>query len=87
MDTNLLRPNYRPVRQNVQEEGRYLVAVQDVALLSCLNEDIVPSLRYSCQLPYTDHVTDNRLEAHQCRVVISFIVLRKYIVLYKYRKM
>ncbi|XP_017332547.1 epithelial cell-transforming sequence 2 oncogene-like isoform X2 [Ictalurus punctatus] len=34
---------------NLQEGGRYLITVQDVALLSCLNEDIAPSLRmYEC---------------------------------------
>ncbi|GAA6102395.1 epithelial cell-transforming sequence 2 oncogene-like isoform X1 [Tachysurus ichikawai] len=34
---------------NLQERGRYLITMQDVALLSCLNEDITPSLRmYEC---------------------------------------
>ncbi|MCJ8737155.1 hypothetical protein PDJAM_G00020570 [Pangasius djambal] len=34
---------------NLQEGGRYLITMQDVALLSCLNEDIAPSLRmYEC---------------------------------------
>ncbi|KAK3563267.1 hypothetical protein QTP86_019335 [Hemibagrus guttatus] len=34
---------------NLQEGGRYLITMQDVALLSCLNEDITPSLRmYEC---------------------------------------
>ncbi|XP_017564290.1 epithelial cell-transforming sequence 2 oncogene-like isoform X3 [Pygocentrus nattereri] len=33
----------------LQEGGRYLITTQDIALLNCLNEDIVPSLRmYEC---------------------------------------
>ncbi|XP_072545995.1 epithelial cell-transforming sequence 2 oncogene-like isoform X2 [Salminus brasiliensis] len=34
---------------NLQEVGRYLITMQDVVLLSCLNDDIAPSLRmYEC---------------------------------------
>ncbi|KAI5610786.1 epithelial cell-transforming sequence 2 oncogene-like isoform X2 [Silurus asotus] len=34
---------------NLEEGGRYLITLQDVALLSCLNEDIAPSFRmYEC---------------------------------------
>ncbi|XP_062863960.1 epithelial cell-transforming sequence 2 oncogene-like [Trichomycterus rosablanca] len=34
---------------NLQEESRYLITVQDVELLSCINEDIAPALRmYEC---------------------------------------